>query len=63
MQKVPALFGIRPNKNEKNFERHGNTNMIRRKSKICALCLSKKHLERLYNSIDYEDSGQDKHTV
>lgn len=65
MQKVPAIFGVRPIKNEKHFERPSVpvTNSLWRKRKICALCLSKKNLERLYTNVDHENSGQDKHTV
>ena len=61
MQKIPAIFGIRHAKNEKHFERHGGTkvNSLWRKRKICALCLSKKNLERLYTNVHHENSGQD----
>jgi hypothetical protein len=66
MQKIPAIFRVRQKQNEKNFERPSGTiapPSLWRKRKICALCLSKKNLERLYTNVHHENSGQDKHTV
>ncbi len=62
MQKIPALFKSRRGKIQKSIE--GNSDKLsRQKSTICALCLPKKNLDMLYNSINHDTSGQDKHTT
>ena len=66
MQKVPALFKLRYGKDEKVTKRVSSdvvvSAVMRKPSKVCRLLTQKENCDRLYNTVDYDKSGQAKHT-
>ncbi len=66
MQKVPALFKLRYGKDEKVTQRVSSdvvvSAVMRKPSKVCRLLTPIKNCDRLYNIVDYDKSGQAKHT-
>ena len=64
MQKVPALFKLRYGTDEKVTQRVGSgvVAVMRKSSKVCHLLTQKENCDRLYNIVDYDKSGQAKHT-
>jgi len=66
MQKVPALFKLRYGKDEKVTQRISSDVMVsavmRKPSKVCRLLTRKENCDRLYTIVDYDKSGQAKHT-
>ena len=66
MQKVPALFKLRYGKDEKVTQRVSSdimqVSVFRKPSKVCRLLTRKENCDRLYTIVDYDKSGQAKHT-
>ena len=66
MQKVPALFKLRYGKDEKVTQRVGSDIMqvavMRKPKKVCRLLTPIENYDRLYTIVDYDKSGQAKHT-
>jgi len=66
MQKVPALFKLRYGKDEKVTKRVSSdvvvSAVMRKPSKVCRLLTPIKNCDILYNVVDYDKSGQAKHT-
>jgi len=64
MQKVPALFKLRYGTDEKVTQRvsSGVVAVMSKPSKVCRLLTQKENCDRLYNTVDYDKSGQAKHT-
>ena len=64
MQKIPALLKVRHGKNEKNTQRSGNelVAVMSEPKKVCRLLSQKENCDRLYTIVDYDKSGQAKHT-
>ena len=64
MQKVPALFKLRYGKDEKVTQRTSSdvVAVMRKPSKVCRLLTQKENCDRLYTIVDYDKSGQAKHT-
>lgn len=64
MQKVPALFKLRYGKDEKVTKRTSSdiVAVMRKPSKVCRLLTQKENCDRLYTIVDYDKSGQAKHT-
>ena len=66
MQKVPALFKLRYGKDEKVTQRTSSDVMVsavmRKPSKVCRLLTRTENCDRLYTIVDYDKSGQAKHT-
>ena len=66
MQKVPALFKLRYGTDEKVTKRVSSSDVvavtIRKPKKVCRLLSQKENCDRLYNIVDYDKSGQAKHT-
>jgi hypothetical protein len=66
MQKVPALFKLRYGKDEKVTQRVSSDVMqvavFRKPSKVCRLLTPIENCDRLYTIVDYDKSGQAKHT-
>ena len=66
MQKVPALFKLRYGKDEKVTQRVGSdimqVSILRKPSKVCRLLTPIENCDRLYTIVDYDKSGQAKHT-
>ena len=64
MQKVPALFKLRYDTDEKVTQRTTGdvVVMVRKPKKVCRLLARKENCDRLYNIVDYDKSGQAKHT-
>ena len=64
MQKVPALFKLRYGTDEKVTQRvsSGVVAVMRKPSKVCRLLTQKENCDRLYTIVDYDKSGQAKHT-
>ena len=65
MQKVPALFKLRYGTDEKVTQRVSSGDvvaMVRKPKKVCRLLTQKENYDRLYTIVDYDKSGQAKHT-
>jgi hypothetical protein len=64
MQKVPALFKLRYGKDEKVTQRVSSdvVAIVRKPKKVCRLLTQKENCDRLYTIVDYDKSGQAKHT-
>ena len=64
MQKVPALFKLRYGTDEKVTQRvsSGVVAVMRKPEKVCRLLTRKENCDRLYTIVDYDKSGQAKHT-
>jgi hypothetical protein len=64
MQKVPALFKLRYGTDEKVTKRTSSdvVAVMRKPSKVCRLLTQKENCDRLYTIVDYDKSGQAKHT-
>ncbi len=66
MQKVPALFKLRYGTDEKVTQRVSSdimqVSILRKPNKVCRLFTQKENCDRLYNIVDYDKSGQAKHT-
>lgn len=64
MQKVPALFKLRYGTDEKVTQRvsSGVVAVMRKPEKVCRLLAQKENCDRLYTIVDYDKSGQAKHT-
>ena len=64
MQKVPALFKLRYGKDEKVTQRVSSdvVAVMRKPNKVCRLLTRKENCDRLYTIVDYDKSGQAKHT-
>ena len=64
MQKVPALFKLRYGTDEKVTQRVSSdvVAIMRKPSKVCRLLTQKENCDRLYTIVDYDKSGQAKHT-
>jgi hypothetical protein len=64
MQKVPALFKLRYGTDEKVTQRVSSdvVAVMRKPSKVCRLLTQKENCDRLYTIVDYDKSGQAKHT-
>ena len=64
MQKVPALFKLRYGTDEKVTKRvsSGVVAVMRKPEKVCRLLTQKENCDRLYTIVDYDKSGQAKHT-
>ena len=64
MQKVPALFKLRYGTDEKVTQRvsSGLVAVMSKPKKVCHLLLQKENCDRLYTIVDYDKSGQAKHT-
>jgi hypothetical protein len=64
MQKVPALFKLRYGTDEKVTQRvsSGLVAVMAKPKKVCRLLTQKENCDRLYNTVDYDKSGQAKHT-
>ena len=64
MQKVPALFKLRYGTDEKVTQRTGGdvVAVMRKPSKVCRLLTPIENYDRLYTIVDYDKSGQAKHT-
>ena len=64
MQKVPALFKLRYGTDEKVTQRvsSGVVSVMRKPEKVCRLLSQKENCDRLYTIVDYDKSGQAKHT-
>ena len=64
MQKVPALFKLRYGTDEKVTQRvsSGVVAVISKPEKVCRLLTRKENCDRLYTIVDYDKSGQAKHT-
>jgi hypothetical protein len=65
MQKVPALFKLRYGADEKVTQRVGSGVVavtMSKLNKVCHLLTRKENCDRLYNIVDYDNSGQAKHT-
>ena len=64
MQKVPALFKVRYGTDEKVTQRVSSdvVAVMRKPSKVCRLLTQTKNCDRLYTIVDYDKSGQAKHT-
>ena len=64
MQKVPALVKLRYGTDEKVTQRvsSGVVAIMRKPNKVCRLLSQKENCDRLYTKVDYDKSGQAKHT-
>jgi len=64
MQKVPALFKLRYGTDEKVTKRvsSGVVAVMSKPKKVCRLLSQKENCDRLYTIVDYDKSGQAKHT-
>ena len=64
MQKVPALFKLRYGTDEKVTQRISSdvVAVMRKPSKVCRLLTPIENYDRLYTIVDYDKSGQAKHT-
>ena len=64
MQKVPALFKLRYGTDEKVTQRVSSdlVAIMRKPLKVCRLLTQKENCDRLYTIVDYDKSGQAKHT-
>jgi hypothetical protein len=66
MQKVPALFKLRYGKDEKVTQRISSdvvvSAVMRKPKKVCRLLTPVENYDRLYTIVDYDKSGQAKHT-
>ena len=64
MQKVPALFKLRYGTDEKVTKRVSSdvVAVMRKPSKVFRLLTQKENCDRLYTIVDYDKSGQAKHT-
>ena len=64
MQKVPALFKLRYGTDEKVTQRvsSGVVAVMSEPKKVCRLLSQKENCDRLYTIVDYDKSGQAKHT-
>ena len=64
MQKVPALFKLRYGTDEKVTKRvsSGVVAVMRKPEKVCRLLTQNENCDRLYTIVDYDKSGQAKHT-
>ena len=64
MQKVPALFKLRYGTDEKVTKRTSSdvVAVMRKPKKVCRLLSQKENYDRLYTIVDYDKSGQAKHT-
>ena len=64
MQKVPALFKLRHDKDEKVTQRPSGdlVAVMGKPKKVCRLLTQKENCDRLYTIVDYDKSGQAKHT-
>ena len=66
MQKVPALFKLRYGKDEKVTKRVSVSDVVSvtmsKPSKVCRLLTPIENYDRLYTIVDYDKSGQAKHT-
>ena len=66
MQKVPALFKLRYGKDEKVTQRVSGdvkvSAVMRKSNKVCRLLTPVENCDRLYTIVDYDKSGQAKHT-
>ena len=64
MKKVPALFKLRYGTDEKVTKRvsSGVVAVMSKPKKVCRLLLQKENCDRLYTIVDYDKSGQAKHT-
>ena len=64
MQKVPALFKLRYGTDEKVTKRvsSGVVAVMRKPKQVCRLLTQKENCDRLYIIVDYDKSGQAKHT-
>ena len=64
MQKVPALFKLRYGKDEKVTQRvsSGVVAVMSKPKQVCRLLTQKENCDRLYTIVDYDKSGQAKHT-
>ena len=64
MQKVPALFKLRYGTDEKVTQRVSSdvVAVMRKPEKVCRLLTPVENYDRLYTIVDYDKSGQAKHT-
>ena len=64
MQKVPALFKLRYGTDEKVTKRTSSdiVAVMCKPNKVCRLLTRIENCDRLYTIVDYDKSGQAKHT-